>query len=194
MASQLFDGPGAALIGRIMARRNAEAEAEAVERLAPKDDDNVLVLGFGPGVGVEGLAHRLTRGSVLGVDPSAAMLKLATRRNRAAIGAGVVRLAKTTADRVPAVDGAFDGAIAVNTLQLCDPIAGTARELARVMKSGAALVSLTHDWAAAMHAASAEAWTAQTSQALIEAGFGDVQVSRGKAEGGRAIALVAIRT
>ena len=60
----------------------------------------------------------------------------------------------------------FDGVIAVNTLQLCEPIVDTARELARVMKPGAKLISLTHDWAMKRHAATVDTWLAKTEAAF----------------------------
>lgn len=187
----LFDGPGAALVGRIMAKANAEAEAEAVAMLDPAPGSSVLVIGFGPGVGVSALAERGAH--VLGVDPSAAMLKQATRRNRRWIAEGRVTLERATADCTPADAAAFDGVIAVNTLQLCEPIAATATELARVLKPGARLVSLTHDWAAAKHAGSVEAWTCAVLAALANAGFIEGRAAAGKAEKGRAIALTARR-
>lgn len=189
----LFDGPGAAVVGRIMARANAEAEDEAVERLDPAADARILVLGFGPGVGIASLVRRSPQGFILGVDPSAAMLGLASRRNRAAIGEGRVRLARTTADRLDAGPASFDGAIAVNTLQLCEPIAATAAELARVLRPGARLMTLTHDWAAAKHAGSADASAATTLAALAAAGFRDGVATAGRTEKGRSIVLSAIR-
>ena len=71
--ASLFDGPAGALAAKVMARANRAAEAEAVERLGSSVADTVLAIGFGPGVGVALLAARLTSGTVVGVDPSAAM-------------------------------------------------------------------------------------------------------------------------
>jgi ubiquinone/menaquinone biosynthesis C-methylase UbiE len=187
--ANLFDGPGGWLTAMIMAKANRDAEAEAIEILAPAPDAAVLVIGFGAGVGVALLVERLTQGRVLGVDPSAAMVRAATKRNRAAIAAGTVVLARATAEQVPADDGAFDGAIAVNTLQLCEPIAPTVAELARVLRPGARLVSVTHDWAMARHAGSVERWLAQTIAAFEAAGFTDARSEQARAEKGRAIVL-----
>jgi ubiquinone/menaquinone biosynthesis C-methylase UbiE len=188
-----FDGPLGGLIGAIMARVNAQTEAEAVELLDPAPDASVLVLGFGPGVGVERLAKRLPRGHVVGVDPSATMLKAASRRNRAAIAVGRVRLERAAADATGAADASFDGAVAVNTLQLCEPFEATAAELARVMRPGARLVALTHDWAARRHGQSADAWVDRILRALEAAGFTDARAFRARAEKGRSIAVTARR-
>jgi len=189
----LFDGPGAGLAARIMARANAPAEGEAIARLDPPPGARVLVLGYGPGVGVARLAQRLPEGFVLGVDPSAAMLKSAARRNRAAIGAGRVRLELAHAHAIPAPAADFDAAIAVNTLQLCEPLAATMLELARVLRPGGRLVSLTHDWAMARHAGSSAAWLDQAQAAFALAGFVDFQSLPAQAERGRSIAVLARR-
>jgi ubiquinone/menaquinone biosynthesis C-methylase UbiE len=188
-----FDGPIGAIAAKVMARLNRDAEAEAVDLLAPAPTDHVLVIGFGPGVGVKLLAAHLTEGHVLGVDPSAAMVAAATRANRKEIAAGQVALHAKTAEAIPASDATFDGAIAVNSLQVCEPFDATARELARVLRPGARLVSLTHDWAAARHAGSAAAWAEGVGHTLRLAGFGEVQDLAAKAEKGRAITLIARR-
>lgn len=188
-----FDGPVGTLAARIMARANRAAEVEAIARLAPSPADTVLVIGFGPGVGVALLAERLESGKVTGVDPSAAMVRAATRANRAAVASGKVTLHPARADAVPAADGAFDGAVAVNSLQLCEPLAATGRELARVLKPGARLVSLTHDWALKRHAGSADGWIAMARAAFGEAGFDQIEVFPGEAEKGTIVTLTARR-
>lgn len=189
----LFDGPVGFLTAMIMASANAGAEREAVAILAPAPADRILAVGFGPGVGVSALAERLTAGQVLGVDPSAAMMKAAARRNARLISAGRVRLARTTAADIPVEEASLDGAIAVNSLQFCEPIVEVAAELARVLRPGAKLVSLTHDWAAARHAGTAKAWVARTRAALAEAGFSAIDSYPAKAEKGHAIVLAAVR-
>lgn len=191
--ADVFEGLSGALAASVMARANRAAEAEAIALLDPAPTDQVLAIGFGPGVGVALLAKRLDRGKVVGVDPSAAMLKAASRANRAAIAAGRVVLRAARADATGAADATFDGVIAVNTLQLCEPFAATARELARVMKPGARFVSLTHDWAVTRHGGSVETWIGARRAALEAADFVDMRAFRGSAEKGRIVGLAARR-
>jgi len=188
-----FGGLAGMIAGEVMARMNRAAEVEAIEILDPAPAERVLVIGFGPGVGVALLARRLAAGKVVGVDPSATMLRAAARANRAAIAAGRVELRQVRADATGAGDASFDGAIAVNALQLCEPFAATAAELARVLRPGALLVSLTHDWALARHGGSAGDWLAGARADLEAAGFEVVRDFRGKAESGRIVALTARR-
>ena len=191
--ADVFDGLGGRLVAHIMARMNADAENEAVELLAPSRDARTLVIGFGPGVGIEALVRRTPAGYVLGIDPSSAMMSASQKRLRSAASQGLVELQQTTADRIAAANESFDGAIAVNTLQLCEPIDSTARELSRVLRPGATLVTLTHDWAAARHAGTAERWLVETTQALEANGFVSLNIGRAKSEKGRALRVCALR-
>ena len=193
MSNALFDGMAGAMVAQIMAKANAEAEAEAIALLDPAPGAAILVIGFGPGVGVELLAKRPGAGRCVGVDPSGAMLREAARRCARHIADGRVALQQATADKVACEDATFDGAIAVNSLQLCEPFTATATELARVLRPGARLVSLTHDWAARKHAGSVEAWVAQVTAALVGAGFTAIENGPGQADKGKILRLTAVR-
>lgn len=189
-----FDGPLGALTARAMARGNRETEAEAIQELAPGPGEALLCIGFGPGVGIELLLPRLGDGWVAGVDPSRAMMRAATRRNRAAVRDGRVRLERTTADRLPWGAATFDGAVAVNTMQLLDPLEASVAEIARVLRGGARLVTLTHDWAIRRgNGMPVEKWLATIAELLAANGFDELRHWRARAESGRSVALAARR-
>ncbi len=186
----LFDGPIGLLAAWVMARRNTETEREAVDVLDPSPDDAVLAIGFGAGTGVAELAGRV--GSVGGIDPSWAMVTVARRHNRRAVRAGRVRLERSTADRLPWPDAAFDGAVAVNSIQLWRPLAASIAEVARVLRPGARLVTCTHDWVVARgEGETLDGWLAATRGALEAGGFTDVRHWRAQAEHGRSVVLAA---
>ena len=189
----LSDGPAGALAARIMALGDRDMEAEAVAELAPAPTDTVLVVGFGPGVGIRLLLPHLPQGFVGGVDPSRAMVREARRRNRAACESGRLRLEQTTAAAMPWEDATFDGAIAVNSLQLWEPMDTSAAEVARVLRPGAPLVTITHDWALRKHAASVEEWIETVSAALERAGFEERRSWTGTAGSGGTASVVARR-
>jgi ubiquinone/menaquinone biosynthesis C-methylase UbiE len=56
--------------GVIMARTNQKIAARATELLDVRPDDQVLEVGFGPGVGIQPLADKVLSGRVAGLDPS----------------------------------------------------------------------------------------------------------------------------
>lgn len=174
----LFDGPLGLVTGPIMARRNAAAEVEAIEELAPGPSDSVLLIGFGPGVGIAELLTRLPTGRVGGVDPSWVMNLLARRWARDPR----VRLERTTAARLPWPDDYFDGATAVNSIQMWSPLGASVAEVARVLRPGGRLVTITHDWVLPDPSG--------TEHALAEHGFTGVTRRFAKADEGRATMLV----
>jgi ubiquinone/menaquinone biosynthesis C-methylase UbiE len=189
----LFDGPAGAVAAKVMAIGNRDMEAEAVAELAPDDSDAVLVIGFGPGVGIRMLLPHLPQGWIGGIDPSGAMVREARRRNRAAFDEGRLRLEQTTAAAIPWGDASFDGAIAVNSVQLWDPLDASAAEVARVLRPGAPLVTITHDWALRKHAGSVEEWLETVTASFEGAGFEGCRSWTGKAASGGSVTLVARR-
>jgi arsenite methyltransferase len=168
-----FDGTVGRLAGPVMARMNRDMELAAIDELAPEPDASILAVGFGPGVGVAELTKRLPRGVVGGVDPSAAMCQQARRRNRAAVKNGQVHLECSSADSIPWPDGAFTGALAVNSMQLWGPLDDSVREVARVLAPTGRLVSITHVWAIEKQAP-LEQWVSAISGILGEVGFGHI--------------------
>jgi SAM-dependent methyltransferase len=120
--------------GKVMARSNQEVAQWAVELLAIGSQDQVLEIGFGPGVAIELIAQRLGTGSVVGIDYSEEMVAQARARNQEAIEAGLVELKYGSAAHLPYGDDRFDKALTINSMQLWpDPESGLA-ELRRVMK------------------------------------------------------------
>jgi ubiquinone/menaquinone biosynthesis C-methylase UbiE len=194
MAQKMFEGVAGAATAKVMARMNRASEREAIDLLAPGPSDRVIALGIGPGVGVDLLAARIPGGTVVGVDPSAAMLAEARRRNRRWIDSGAVELLESTAASLGSEDAAFDGAIAVNSIQLWEPLDASLREVARVLRSGARLVTLTHDWAIERSTGTSVAsWSEQIRALCGVSGFTTPRVWRGRAEGGKSVAFEAIR-
>jgi SAM-dependent methyltransferase len=95
---------------------NRQRSGWVVSLLDMQPADQVLEIGFGPGLTVAELA-RAGAGHVYGIDHSCAMLRQASRRNAAAIRAGRVTLIRAAADQIPpAVDGPFDAILAINSL------------------------------------------------------------------------------
>jgi SAM-dependent methyltransferase len=111
-------GPAGRVTAWEMAHRpsNRQRSRWAVSLLGIQPADQVLELGFGPGVAIAELA-RAGAGHVYGVDHSGVMLRQASKRNAAAIRAGRVTLIRASADQLPpALDGPFDAILAVNSL------------------------------------------------------------------------------
>jgi ubiquinone/menaquinone biosynthesis C-methylase UbiE len=95
---------------------NRQRNRWVVSLLDAQPADQVLEIGFGPGIAVAELV-RAGAGHVYGIDHSAVMLRQASRRNAAAIRAGRVTLINAPVDQLPpALNGPFDAILAVNSL------------------------------------------------------------------------------
>ncbi len=194
MGQRGFEGLAGRATAKIMARMNRDSEREAVDLLAPSRDHRVVAVGIGPGIGVDLLASRLSDGKVTGVDPSEAMLAEARRRNRGWISCGVVELVEGTASALDWRDGEFDGAIAVNSIQLWEPLDVSLSEVARVLRNRARLVTITHDWAIERSSGTGvDVWSERISELCGPSGFAAPRVWRARAEGGKAVAFEATK-
>jgi SAM-dependent methyltransferase len=125
--------------GHLLALEKHKFIAWLVTELAVSPGDQVLEVGFGPGVAIAYLAAQTPAGHVAGVDISAVMVAQASRRNAEAIAAGRVELHQGSADHLPFPNGVFDKAMSINSAPIWpDPLAGL-REIQRVLKPGGVL-------------------------------------------------------
>jgi ubiquinone/menaquinone biosynthesis C-methylase UbiE len=132
----LPEGLPGRLGGLILAHGNRRFAEEMVAFLEVRPSDDVLEVGFGPGVGIALLAGAATVGTVAGVDPSSEMVAQAAARNAAAIEAGAVDLRRGSVDSMPFADAAFDLALAINSMQVWPDAPAGLREIRRVLRTG----------------------------------------------------------
>ena len=114
--------------------------AAVLDRLPLRGDERVLDAGCGSGRVTEQLAERLPRGHVVALDASADMLVEARRR----LGRFGERVAYVEADlsrALPADVGPVDAVLSTATFHWIDDHAALFRNLAAVMRPGAALVA-----------------------------------------------------
>ena len=122
--------------GIIMARINAPFARCVIRLLDIQPGDEVLEVGFGPGVGIQLLAKSAPGGRVAGVDYSREMVEQATARNADAIASGVVDLRHGSVEKLPFEDGTFDAVLAINSMQVWPDVTAGLREIKRVTRSG----------------------------------------------------------
>jgi ubiquinone/menaquinone biosynthesis C-methylase UbiE len=122
--------------GVIMARVNRDAAVQIIEMLDVRPDDKVLEVGFGPGVGIQLLLHRVPAGSVAGIDYSQEMVRQAAARNAAALRNRRVDLRYGSVERLPFADETFDKVFAINSMQAWPDARAALREIQRVLKHG----------------------------------------------------------
>jgi SAM-dependent methyltransferase len=141
LGSQLRHPTGilGSLAGRLMAIVNDRPNRLAIEALAPRANDSVLELGFGPGRALQAIAARAPGGRLFGIDQSDRMLQQAARLNQAAIAAGRMKLVKGPFSPLPWLDNTFDKILLVNVAYFFDLAGNDMAEVFRVLCSGGRL-------------------------------------------------------
>ncbi|HEV2309135.1 MAG TPA: class I SAM-dependent methyltransferase, partial [Acidimicrobiia bacterium] len=181
-----FDGVTGRVAARVMARVNADMERAALDALDPQPGHRVLVVGFGPGVGLAELLRRVPDVRVVGIDPSAVMVRAAARRLPPS---APVELLAEPLEALEPSRGPFDRAVAVNCHQCFEPHDVALAQLSRALAPGARFVSLTHDWAIEKRQP-VPVWREQVERDAAAAGFGDPAWSAGRYRSGTATQLV----
>ncbi|RZS34723.1 methyltransferase family protein [Herbihabitans rhizosphaerae] len=165
-------GVGGRVAGWIMSRRSSNVARNrwVVRLLDVQPNDRVIELGCGPGVAIAALATRATRGLVVGVDHSRVMIRQASRRNRAAIKAGRVRLIHGPVESLAVDDGPFDAALAVNTVGMWPEPTARLRELTRLLRPGGRIALVTQPRRPGATAATSAEVAEELAALLTEAG------------------------
>ncbi|GAB3285812.1 class I SAM-dependent methyltransferase [Parasphingorhabdus pacifica] len=150
LGSKLLDkgfGHPAGLLGRaggwLMARGNAPTERHLVEIADLSSNDTVLVLGPGPGIGLNAAATRSHH--VIAVDPSEVMLDACRRRCSELIEMKAVQLVRGDAENTHRPDSSVDVVLSVNNVQIWPDRHAGFTELFRVLRPGGKLLLSAHD-------------------------------------------------
>jgi ubiquinone/menaquinone biosynthesis C-methylase UbiE len=129
--------------GRLMARGNADTERHLVDLADLKQEDRVLVLGPGPGVGLHAAAIR--SGHVVGVDPSEMMLAVCRQRCADLIDTGSVQFVLGDAENTGQPDASVDVVLSVNNVMLWPDWRAGFAELSRVLRPGGRMLLSVHN-------------------------------------------------
>ena len=130
------DGLSGRLCGSLMAHGNRHAADWTVSLLRIEPDDDVLEIGFGPGVAIERVVRAAGRGVVAGVDSSPTMVEVARKRNAAAVDAGRVDLKCGDAGALPFANQVFDKAFAIHCIYFWAAPVRVLAEWRRVLRPG----------------------------------------------------------
>jgi ubiquinone/menaquinone biosynthesis C-methylase UbiE len=165
------------LAGIIMAKRpsNIQRNLWGVDQLSLLPGENVLEIGFGPGLAIEAIAGKLTSGKIIGIDHSQKMLDMARQRSLKAIHEGKVKLIKTNIEDFAWEDYLFDKIFSSNVIQFwSDPVL-TFKKIKLLLRPGGKVVT---NYMARQSKATSEdtiSFSKKIELYLRESGFQDIK-------------------
>ncbi|HYD42229.1 MAG TPA: class I SAM-dependent methyltransferase [Anaeromyxobacter sp.] len=124
------------LLGVIWRREHARLNAEAIEVLDVRPDHHLLEVGSGPGEALREAVRRAPGGSVLGVDVSDVMVRLARRRNREAVARGVLDVRQIDGVDLGLEGRAFDRILSIHSIYFWRDLEGAIAQLAAALRPG----------------------------------------------------------
>lgn len=147
-----------------------------VDLLDLQPQDNVLEIGFGPGLAIEGAALRVTEGLVTGVDHSEVMLRQASKRNADAIAAGRMQLFLGSLENLPPYETPFTKIFSANVVQFWSDPVEEFRKLRAMLAPGGLLISTYMPRNKNASNANGRAKAEEIEQQLHKAGFNSVEI------------------
>lgn len=166
------------LAGLVLAYRpsNRRRNLWTVALLELAATDRVLELGFGPGVALQAVARRVTRGCVVGLDHSEAMVRAARRRNARAVAEGRMVLHVGSFEALPELGPPFDKIFAVNALMFASDAGRVLEALRERLTPGGRLALTFQSRRPGASSADSLRGGEQAAALLARSGFVDVRV------------------
>ena len=117
-----------------------------LQHVAIGRDFVILDVGCGGGATVSRLAATAPDGRVCGVDYADGSVAVSRRKNAALIAAGRVDIRKASVSELPFDPGTFDLVTAIETHYYWPDLAGSMREIRRVLKPGGTLIIIAESY------------------------------------------------
>jgi SAM-dependent methyltransferase len=132
------DGLLGRALGRLWFTETADVNDAALDLLEAVPGEQVLEIGFGPGRSLGVLAERGVLAT--GVEVSATMIDVATRRNAWLVDDDRITLVEGDGTSLPLPDATFDGVLSVHNIYFWAEPERTIGEIARVLRPGGRVV------------------------------------------------------
>jgi ubiquinone/menaquinone biosynthesis C-methylase UbiE len=133
------------IAGFIMAHHasNQERNTWAVDLLDLQLNDNVLEIGFGPGIALEMMSKFVASGTIYGIDHSQKMYSLAQKRNQNVITAGRMKLFLGSVLNLPKFNKRIDKVLDVNSFQFWNDPLNSLIAIKKCMNKGG-IIAIVH--------------------------------------------------
>lgn len=179
--------------GNIMALGTGPRNAWTLSFLEIQEDERVLEIGYGPGVGIHQCCKMIQQGKVIGIDHSETMYKQAMRRNRKAIQEGKVELRNSTIEDLPISDEAFDKIYSVNSVMFWSDQQAAFQKLYSLLKPGGTIATTYQPFDKGATKEDAVNYAEMLSSILQQVGFTEISTELKEFKPVAAVCIIARR-
>ncbi|THE11622.1 class I SAM-dependent methyltransferase [Bacillus timonensis] len=164
------------IAGKLMATVSAEKNKWTISLLNVKKDDNVLEIGFGPGIGIEVASKVIQDGKIIGIDYSEKMLQQAQKRNKDSIQKGQVELILADAQNLPSFNLLFDKVFSINTIIFWGNPVETLKGIRKFMKENGVITITVQPFMKGATEESSKRLGIEISNQLKDAGYSNIKM------------------
>ncbi len=188
-------GPLGRFAGWIMATRpsNRQRNAWTLDLVAPRDGEDLLEIGCGPGLGLAEAARRAPNAALTGIDHSATMLAQARRRLGTEAPERRLELVEATHAWLTGRSEAFDAAWSVNVVQFFPDLDEALGVIRAALKPGGRVVTTYQPRHRNPTRADAVAMGERVAASMERTGFADIRTQMLELEPVDAVAVYGIR-
>lgn len=162
--------------GMLMATVGAEKNKWTISLLSIKKDDNVLEVGFGPGIGMELASKVSEEGKVVGIDYSEKMLQQARKRNKQAVQEGKVELMLADVQNLPSFNLRFDKVFSINSIIFWENPVDSLKGIRKLMKENGMLAITVQPFTKGATEDTTKQIGREIMNQMQEAGFSDIKM------------------
>lgn len=164
------------ILGKVMVRSNQELNNWTISLLQIKEDDNILEIGFGPGMALELASKKAPKGLIAGIDCSEVMFKQAKARNMKDVKNGKIDLRLAKVEDFPPFNFKFDKVFAVNSFMFWrDPVLALLNIRKFMNKNGWIGLTVQQEYKRATNETAKEL-IKKIEMSLVEAGFSEIAI------------------
>lgn len=133
------------IVGKLMAKGNLPAIKETIQRLGIVDNDTILEIGYGPGLGIFEILSNNSKCTMKGIDFSDLMFKVASKKNSVFTQSKRLELLKGDFLIYGLPSKSFSKVFGVNVIYFWPNLSAAAAKIKTILKpSGKAVLYMAH--------------------------------------------------
>ncbi|MBN2041347.1 MAG: methyltransferase domain-containing protein [Spirochaetes bacterium] len=149
----------------------------AISQMQLQSTDNILEIGFGPGISLAKICEKITSGYVYGIDESAVMIEAAGKRNRKAVESGKVKLFYSSGGNLPDFEKKINKVLTINSFEFWENKIRVLIDLKKCMDTNGRIF-IVHQALHKKNETCIDDLSESYKNSMAEAGYSDIEITK----------------